>query len=133
MRAEGLSRLQQSFQSRENSRPPIRILSIRRVVLRPVIVRYYNLHRSSGVGSTFTLDITAPSPMPNLYSNSFGGSARGTSPVTYRIGFPSVLGPGQVIAPPGFRSNSKSAPMKIFRFASFETNPSQTFSTGAAM
>ena len=68
----------------------------------------------SGVSSTFTLDITALSPMPNLYSNSFGGSARSTSPVTYRIGFPSLLGPDQVIAPPGFRSNSKSAPMKIF-------------------
>ena len=31
MRSEGPPRLQQSFQSRENSRPPIRILSIRRV------------------------------------------------------------------------------------------------------
>src|SRR6266853_3155434 len=34
MRSEGRPRLQQSFQSRENSRPPICVLSIRRVVLR---------------------------------------------------------------------------------------------------
>src|ERR1700684_2941337 len=45
MWSEGFPRPQQSLQSRENSRPTSRVLSIRRVVLRPVIVRYHNLHR----------------------------------------------------------------------------------------
>ena len=42
-------------------------------------------------------------------------------------------GPDQLIAPPGLRSTSNSAPMKIVRFASFDTNPSHTFSIGAAI
>src|SRR6266850_4300234 len=45
MRPECLPRLKQSLQSRKNPRPTIRVLSIRRIVLRPLIVRYHNLHR----------------------------------------------------------------------------------------
>jgi hypothetical protein len=45
MRPKCLPRLQQSFQSRKNPRPPIRVLSIRRIVFVPLIVRHHNLYR----------------------------------------------------------------------------------------
>ena len=61
--------------------------------------------------------------MPNLYSNSFGGSARSISPVTYRIGFPSLPDPDQAIAPPGFKSTSKSAPQKNFLIRLLRNKP----------
>src|SRR5229473_1806304 len=42
---ERLSRLEQSLQSGKNPRPTIRILSIGRIVILPLIIRYHNLYR----------------------------------------------------------------------------------------
>jgi hypothetical protein len=83
MRSKGLPRLQKRLESREDPRPPVGILKKCGIAVGKLVVRDHDLYRLlSWVSVTFTLDATAPSPTPNLYSSNVGASTRTISPVT---------------------------------------------------